>query len=358
MGLRCLLGHDFDEPELRREREEDGSEVVTTVTEVKTCARCGKTLTVSENTEVTTMEQLAGEAAERGESTAASDASRETSTAGGRETSTTERTEEAADSTVGGEATESGGPSRSDRPTADGSVAADATSADDDGAVIIDGESASDDADEPADETEPSAGDGPADETEPSAGGAPTKATGGEEPPEEKATSDDGVILDAGDESDDERERGTWPAVEADEGPAGGEGAADDGDAASPWPEHRDEDEGFSAAVGGAEADDVDFGGLTPEAGDGGPTEGDGTETEYVGPPDDAEAVTFDAGGDGAATGITHGESPDLDAADDDEETEYYCPECEMIRAAADSSMRAGDICPECKRGYVDERPR
>jgi len=42
MGLRCLLGHDFGEPELRREREEDGNEVVTTtVTEVKTCARCG-----------------------------------------------------------------------------------------------------------------------------------------------------------------------------------------------------------------------------------------------------------------------------------------------------------------------------
>mgnify|MGYP007039242639 CR=1 FL=1 len=27
MGLRCLLGHDFDEPELQREREEEGDEV-------------------------------------------------------------------------------------------------------------------------------------------------------------------------------------------------------------------------------------------------------------------------------------------------------------------------------------------
>ncbi|TKX85884.1 hypothetical protein EXE43_11370, partial [Halorubrum sp. SS5] len=63
MGLRCLLGHDFGEPELRREREEEGDEVVTTVKEVKTCARCGETQIVSENTEVTTMEQLADEAA-------------------------------------------------------------------------------------------------------------------------------------------------------------------------------------------------------------------------------------------------------------------------------------------------------
>ena len=63
MGLRCLLGHDFDEPELQREREEEGDEVVTTVREVKTCARCGETQIVSENTEVTTMQQLADEAA-------------------------------------------------------------------------------------------------------------------------------------------------------------------------------------------------------------------------------------------------------------------------------------------------------
>src|SRR6056297_567502 len=63
MGLRCLLGHDFGEPELQREREEDGDEVVTTVREVKTCARCGETQVVSENTEVTTMQQLADEAA-------------------------------------------------------------------------------------------------------------------------------------------------------------------------------------------------------------------------------------------------------------------------------------------------------
>ena len=63
MGLRCLLGHDFGEPELQREREEEGDEVVTTVKEVKTCARCGETQIVSENTEVTTMEQLADEAA-------------------------------------------------------------------------------------------------------------------------------------------------------------------------------------------------------------------------------------------------------------------------------------------------------
>ena len=62
MGLRCLLGHEFSEPEIEREREETGEEAVTTVREVKTCARCGETRIVSENTEVTTIEQLADQA--------------------------------------------------------------------------------------------------------------------------------------------------------------------------------------------------------------------------------------------------------------------------------------------------------
>ena len=64
MGLRCLLSHDFGEPELEREREEQGNEVVITVNEVKTCSRCGERRIVSENTEVTSIEQLTATAAE------------------------------------------------------------------------------------------------------------------------------------------------------------------------------------------------------------------------------------------------------------------------------------------------------
>jgi len=41
----------------------------------------------------------------------------------------------------------------------------------------------------------------------------------------------------------------------------------------------------------------------------------------------------------------------------DDIETEFYCPECGLSRLAGNSSMRAGDICPECKRGYISEQP-
>jgi hypothetical protein len=54
MGLKCsLLGHSFEPADIEREREEQGSEVVTTVRELERCHRCGKERVVSESTEVT-----------------------------------------------------------------------------------------------------------------------------------------------------------------------------------------------------------------------------------------------------------------------------------------------------------------
>lgn len=56
MSLTCsLLGHDFGDPEVEREREERGTEVVTSVREVSICQRCGKQRVISENTEVTSV---------------------------------------------------------------------------------------------------------------------------------------------------------------------------------------------------------------------------------------------------------------------------------------------------------------
>ncbi|WP_424013847.1 DUF7093 family protein [Halorubrum xinjiangense] len=373
MGLRCLLGHDFGEPELQREREEDGDEVVTTVKEVKTCARCGETQIVSENTEVTTMEQLADEAAANaaGESDAGAAATPEGGSAPG-----------AAEGTPPGSA--SATVDADDAGTGTGGVTLDEeTGAGSDDAVIID-DGADDGEPEIADAgASPEAGGAPSDPAEhPDATGA-SDASSGPDPADEDAElldageesasdssasaassptdaapesassdepdaeSDDGVILDEDGEDADDRERGAWPSV--DEGDA-------DADGSTAWPDHGGEDEGFSAEVGEGGDAGVEFGGgLTPEAAD--QQEEDGEETEYVEAPDDAESVAFDAGDEGE-TGITRGESPELETIGDNEPTEYYCPECGMVRAAHGSSMRAGDICPECKRGYVDERPR
>ncbi|QAU13307.1 hypothetical protein EKH57_11565 [Halorubrum sp. BOL3-1] len=377
MGLRCLLGHDFGEPELQREREEDGDEVVTTVKEVKTCARCGETQIVSENTEVTTMEQLADEAAASATGGVASTSGTDHGTAGGSAATPD-------DSEVPGGAggtTDIGATSRGvdadDAGAGDGVTLDEEPGAGTDDAVILD-EGPSDDEGTETAETEPDAGgvDAPAGAVDRStdadgsdSSGEPSRAdedaelldagegsgSGGSaatdiEPESASndgpdAEGDDGVILDEDGESDEDRDRGAWPSVDE-----------ADADERTAWPEHGGEDEGFSAEVGEGGEADVEFGGgLTPEAAE--ERDGESTETEYVEASDDAEAVAFDAGGEGE-TGITRGESPDLETAGGDDSTEYYCPECGMVRAADGSSMRAGDICPECKRGYVDERPR
>lgn len=60
MSYKCaILGHNYGDAEVEREREEDGKEVVITIREVETCARCGETRVVSENKEVTTLETAA-----------------------------------------------------------------------------------------------------------------------------------------------------------------------------------------------------------------------------------------------------------------------------------------------------------
>jgi hypothetical protein len=57
MSLKCsLFGHRYGDSEVRRDREQDGSELVETIQEVKLCDRCGEQLVISETTEVTTVE--------------------------------------------------------------------------------------------------------------------------------------------------------------------------------------------------------------------------------------------------------------------------------------------------------------
>ncbi|WP_418280435.1 DUF7093 family protein [Halorubrum sp. DTA98] len=397
MGLRCLLGHDFDEPALEREREEDGNEVVTTVREVKTCARCGETQIVSENTEVTTIEQLADQAsaADPDEPEPAS----VDSAASAEATDTAEAVDSAVSTTASTGSAHGSGDEEVGRPedaTGDETAVSDASigSGSDDGAEIIDagtddagdaGDAGAADDGANADDTDGVADDGsvtidedvdvaegrPDDDTASSVIDDGTASDDGSGPAtarspgastdasvEETAEPDDGVILDDDDSSDEpDRDHGAWPSVEADD-------ARDD--EPTPWPEHHAEDEGYDAEVGTGGDSGVEFGGgLTPESSDAVP-EGDAApedDAEFIEAPDaGASEGRIDAGTerDGSATmdtGIARGESPELQTSTEEETTEYYCPACEMTRSADGNSMRAGDICPECKRGYVDERP-
>lgn len=61
MGVKCsLLGHDYGDTDVERERAEQGDEVVRTAKRVQRCRNCNHERTVSENTEVTALEAAAG----------------------------------------------------------------------------------------------------------------------------------------------------------------------------------------------------------------------------------------------------------------------------------------------------------
>ena len=386
MGLRCLLGHDFTEPEIERDREEGGKEVVTTVREVKTCRRCGEAQIVSENTEVTTIEQLTDQATSADpaaggdpESGAATIGTADADAAGTADAETIGTAEGGAPDTSpqSNDSARRSGPNTGalddaeddaeildDGPTGTpGTGATDATAAGpasgSSDAVEAAGPAADTDADIAEEDAEIlDAGD--ADETEGSG------STGDRGEPGPTADADREPVETAGSTGDGERNRGAWPAVD--------EVTAESGPEPSEWPEHRGEDEGFSAEVGG-DGDGgggVEFGGgLTPESAD--PPADAGPETEYVEAPDRTDGTAADPTGadpttaasddDGAvaadtASGITRDETPEFEHMTSSAPTEYYCPECGMTEHAGGNSMRAGDVCPECKGGYVAERRR
>ncbi|NIB98449.1 hypothetical protein [Halobacterium sp. R2-5] len=302
MGLRCsLLGHDYGEAFVERDREERGEEVVVTERELKECARCGSEKVTTENTEVRSLQPEHHEDADGSSdatdatttvdsgsepATAANADASTTDSSGGAFTSATDAIEQAetgmdTDDSLGGE------------PDADDAVILEDDAADEPG---------SDQWDEPE---EPEA------------------------EPEPEPVEDDAEVVDAGSEPEPEPEP-------TQSGPAGQQSAsaetADADRARGEWPEADGEDEGFDAT---ADAD-AEFAAAE---------EADST-FEFAGEGD--EAVEAD-------TGFTSAGPLDNDESTDELDFALYCPECGFEQYAAGSSLRAGDICPECRRGYLAE---
>jgi len=318
MGLRCLLSHDFGEAELEREREEQGNEVVITVNEVKTCTRCGERRIVSENTEVTSMEQL-------------------TATAADADAPEAEPPEPAAEQ------------SAPQQPAA-------STGGDDLGVTIDDSVSTTDDAevwtddeDAPGEDTEDLGTAEPANMTVDDVEAAAAEAANAVDSSAEatdaadagdtvETAEDDGVILSDDDDDDEpdtstDRQPGEWPEYDT----------GDDGPGDTEWPDVEGDDEGYAAEEpADGEPEDMTFGGgFTPEI----------TKSET--------SSAAAANGEESELSFTRAEesTAEYEPTVDDIETEFYCPECGLARLAGNSSMRAGDICPDCKRGYISERP-
>ncbi|MFC4406318.1 DUF7093 family protein [Haloarchaeobius iranensis] len=371
MGLMCSLrGHDWSERELEDERDERGNEVVLTVREYEVCSRCDSRNLVSENTEVTTVAGTGDGTSDDAESD--------------------DEPEETAEEPAA-PAAESADDPVDDAVEASG--AEDAAVEGDDAAIIVDAEDGTDDGatgdDDGAPEppAEPAdAGSGavdPADEDavvmtddEPGDAGAPetaadtpeTTADAAAEPgdPHEDAETDDGVILPgegAPSSEADERGHGEWPEHEQAGAQAPSESKA--------WPEHEGDDGGYDAQVPDDEAADVEFGGgLAPETGADADAEGEtvdaeaGHDAEFVdnavgrapeqerteqqsSRPTDGESVTGITSA-SEVTAPSEGTSTSPDA-------QLACPACGNAESRSRTSLRAGDICPECKRGYLAE---
>ncbi|MFB6303126.1 MAG: hypothetical protein ABEH78_09740 [Haloferacaceae archaeon] len=357
MELRCLLGHEFGEREVERERREEGDEVVVVYRTVENCRRCGERRVVSENKEVRALGALAGSesndaaADERAPAAGVGGATddRPDGTPDGNETDGGDDAgppgETATDGASDGEGTEpapAGG--LVEAAEAVGTPGDDGPDTDD--AVIIGGADGGNDGGGSETTDEPGAGpaNGGADaETGPANGGADAgmEAEPAAKPERTAGTADEvapegGVELlgdagDAGDASDD----GSTPV---DEDGAGRDAEGAD-DTAGGWPTPSPDaaDEGYDAAPHDDTGTDVDFGGgfaPTVEDGGGGAAATGGVEPGFVRADDGAEAGGRDADG----------------------PTELHCPNCGSTRTAAESSLRGGDICPDCRKGYVAER--
>lgn len=277
MAMRCsLLGHDFGDAEMSREREEQGDEVVVTVVEYEACDRCGSRNVLSETTEV---RPIAGE-----DVTADDPPGVETvGTDGSPGSDTEDRTRT---------------PSEPDDPADEGSFEFVEPA---DGAV--DGVSA---LDEPGDLSTPADASG---ETRGASEGSERADSG-----DEADVTEDAEILE---EDEPTRERGVWPEANDVE-------RADDGSSDAP------------------DVEDT----ITPT-----------DDAEIL----DAPSTSVEDSVTDSATGIASAgvaPVPGEAAATEDAVTEFYCPQCSFAVGGNSGSLRPGDICPECKRGYLGERER
>ncbi|GAB7094436.1 hypothetical protein JCM30237_15880 [Halolamina litorea] len=457
MGLRCLLGHDFDEPETERERNEEGNEVVVTVREVKTCKRCGEKQVVSENKEITSIDQLrqsatgepagsssqpasdAGNAATAdspGDSAADQWSADELSTDrddAGTAGSRPEPDEAAAESEsaepesapaqdpidrgvadiieqaekdddmLASEAAESEPDAQSEQTDEDDDVpvhpgqrgpdddeeAPDAES--DDGVILDDGDDARPEDARRQWEEEASPEEVPGDDLNvgepvspdgedaeiidagPENNATPEPANEPESQPSSTASvaeDEDAEILDAGPEPSESPEPTNEPEPEPTSEPEPEREETEDGH--MPWPAAPGEDEGHDATVPDGEPADIDFGGgITPSDADRdqpaatrestahSEPESDPEpepETEPASEPDRANGHRDEQGDSTAADAPTA--TVDLEQSSRDAGRQYVCPECGLTRDVGNSSMRAGDICPECRKGYITEQQK
>lgn len=292
MGLMCsLLGHEYGEPETEREREERGDEVVEYVRTVEYCDRCERERIVSESTEVRSVQQAP--ASVTGDT--------DDDVAGDREGLA------AAFERVENEGTTSE-PARVSEPAEFVDAAANAVA----------GTSASE-------ENESTPSDGTDTATADVAGDDDAELLTDDGPAEaaDTTTSAGGATAESSSTADDD----------ADESPS------DDLAAEEPADEPTTDDAVILTDDGTEQEPERERGAW--------PSSDDTRETERT--VIDVDDAASNTGRDGIASAGPIESTPDREGG------ELVCPECGKRTGASGSSLRAGDICPDCHRGYLAE---
>lgn len=328
MVLRCsLLGHDYGEPDVESEREERGSEVVVTVQEYEECSRCGEKHVLSENTEVTSLTTKTDAGA------LPHDPDPDVSTL---ETDTTEN-DEITDAEIVDE----------DVEIIDANVPSGATAdAGDTRAVDVD-----------------------APETEPSTAATADSDVEIDLPTDENGdpVTDDGEILEDGPELDRDRDHGEWPDSDDVGPPIGAESEP------AEWPDtdeaDLESDTGYGDLGPDEPVDDAII--LENDSSSGGVDVGSAVDGSSAAVTDagsvtaepiaESHAATESDPTTGLDTGIERAQSAptpteSASTSDADVPAEFYCPQCDFVAGDNRGSLRAGDICPECRKGYLSER--
>jgi hypothetical protein len=326
MGLKCsLLGCEYGPVETENDHERRGDEIVITVREVRHCERCGDEQVITENKEVTAVEDHTADDTASPETAAPTDADGATPSDGATADTPMATTETTDTATATGDTSGQrfGDEWGSSPGLADGPAshieAVDEDDTPEDDAVILGDETDTDGATEPEPAGEASAA---------------TAASG--EPATDTATSDAADREPLAEPTDSTATTGDAAAADT-----AGDTDADTGG------ELLDTDDTTDGFEGSLDEPDID---TIPD------TEGDGPDDEGGVPADEKEDVEL------------MGEAADTGAAPDPERTtglddlppgeiEYYCPDCGHSEVAVDSSLRVGDLCPAC-HAYVERRSR
>jgi hypothetical protein len=384
MGLRCLLGHDFGPSGVVREHEEDGNEMVVIEREIRRCRRCNEEQVLSESKEVRAIRAEDEVRADRRDAEAVAPAGSTQGPVGVDDGGSPDATPLGGDggtpATDGAEAPAVGtaGSTPNAPDEADESEEASNTSLidraeagfddpepEEEDAVILDD---SDDGPERERGAWPDSGDvgepvaaevssdDPAtdhgdtaatDATRESPGGTPDHDT--HDAPEDRRDASDASRSVAETAAEEDAELLDAGVDGAGDGATNGHETTHGGTDGS-WPAHGGEDEGFAASQATSGGPGIAYGNtIAPQSGPAnGESHDDGYETSYI------DTTVEERDGDGT---IVSAGSDGVTEPGPGVQTEYYCPSCGQAWSL-DSSLRTGDICPECQTGYIAERER